>query len=352
MPDCHQGYGMPIGGVLATQRVVIPNAVGVDIGCGMCAIKTPWHISEIDKDNLKKIMAIIREEVPVGMRHHKVPQDKNLMPGRTFISDTDMIVSKEYQSALVQLGTLGGGNHFIEIQKDSLGMIWIMLHSGSRNLGFKTAKFYNELAKNLNGKWFAHVPKEWELAFLPLDSDEGMDYIHEMEYCTEFALANRKLMMERITEAFYKVMQYKRVDLTQMINIAHNYARMENHFGQNVMVHRKGATSARAGEVGIIPGSQGTKSYIVIGLGNKESFESCSHGSGRLMSRTKAQETLNLEEEIKNMEEKGIIHGMRTKSNLDECASAYKNIDEVMDNQKDLVEIVTELTPVAVIKGD
>lgn len=358
MPDCHQGYGMPIGGVLATKDVIIPNAVGVDIGCGMCAVKT--SLTEIDIETLKKIMGEIRKAVPVGFNHHKEKQSENLMPKiedyeNNCFQDEFEIVYKEYDSALKQIGTLGGGNHFIEIQKGSDGHIWIMIHSGSRNLGKQVADYYNKLAIALDEKWFSKVPKEWELAFFPIDSEEGQSYIREMNYCVDFALANRKLMMDRIKEIFYKNI-YDAVDnidcnFEKMINIAHNYASLENHFGENVMVHRKGAILAREGNIGIIPGSQGTKSYIVKGKGNKESFESCSHGAGRKMGRKDAERRLNLEEEIKRLDDQGIIHAIRGKGDLDEAAGAYKPIDEVMRNQSDLVEILVELQPLAVIKG-
>jgi tRNA-splicing ligase RtcB (3'-phosphate/5'-hydroxy nucleic acid ligase) len=232
-----------------------------------------------------------------------------------------------------------------------------MIHSGSRNLGYKVAKYYNDLAIALNKKWYSQIPKEWELAFLPIDSDEGKDYLQEMQYCIDFALANRKLMMERIKDIFQKEHDKQRkvlhiaVDFDEMTNIAHNYAQFENHFTQNVMVHRKGATLVREGTIGIIPGSQGTKSYIVEGLGNPDSFMSCSHGAGRIMSRTKAKNELNLEEEIKKLNEQGIIHGIRTTKDLDEASGAYKDINEVIDNQKDLVKVLVKLTPIAVIKG-
>ena len=189
--------------------------------------------------------------------------------------------------------------------------------------------------------------KKWELAFFPMDSEEGKAYFEEMNYCVDFALANRKLMMERLVSIFLKFK--KSIIFEEMINIAHNYAKMENHFGQNVIVHRKGATLATKDTIGIIPGSQGTKSYIVRGLGNTDSFSSCSHGAGRKMSRKQAINTLDLEEEKKKMG--NIIHGMRNKNDLDEASSAYKDIDVVMENQKDLVEILIELKPLAVIKG-
>jgi tRNA-splicing ligase RtcB len=356
MPDCHSGYGMPIGGVLATKDVVIPNAVGVDIGCGMCAVKTSLQASSLNKELLKEIMRKIREAVPVGKRHHKDKQDERLMPTK---SEYEMkkIVSEEYQSALHQLGTLGGGNHFIELQKDTYGNVWIMIHSGSRNLGYKVANYYNDLAVSLNEKWQSKVFKEWELAFLPLDSQEGKNYLDEMQYCVDFALANRQLMMNRILKCIDDTL-VENIEGTNcwthepIINIAHNYAIWENHFGKNVIVHRKGATLARENTLGIIPGSQGSKSYIVQGLGNSDSFQSCSHGAGRKMSRTKAENELNLEEEIKKLDDQGIVHGIRTKKDLDEATGAYKNIDEVMESQKDLVKILVELTPLAVIKGD
>jgi len=350
MPDSHQGYGMPIGGVMATQDVIVPNAVGVDIGCGMCAVKT--SLTEIDTETLKKIMSEIREVVPVGFSHQKIAQDKALMPYLNLEITSNTIVGQEYKNALSSIGTLGGGNHFIEIQKGSDGHIWIMIHSGSRNLGFKVAHYYNELAQKLNTMWFSNVPPfkgEDGLAFLPVNTIEGQNYIKEMNYCVEFALANRKLMMDKIM-AIFEILN-KTIDFEPMINIAHNYASLEHHFGKDVWVHRKGATLARKGTIGIIPGSQGTKSYIVEGKGNPESFESCSHGAGRMMGRKQAQKTLNLEEEIKKLDDQGIIHGIRNVKDLDEASGAYKDIDVVMENQSDLVDILVELTPLAVIKG-
>ena len=359
MPDCHQGYGMPIGGVIATNGVIIPNAVGVDIGCGMCAVKT--SLTDISKEELKNIMGKIREVIPVGFEKHKEFQDIDLMPStEKSLMDYYKIVYQEYDNALKSLGTLGGGNHFIEIQKGDDGFIWIMIHSGSRNLGFKIAEHYNNIAKELNKKWHTLVPMEHDLAFLPLDSEEAKNYINEMNYCVEFAFANRKLMMDRIMEIFYYQTEIvnevgdncgSEIKFEPMINIAHNYASMENHYGKNVMVHRKGATLARKGTIGIIPGSQGTKSYIVEGLGNKESFNSCSHGAGRKLGRKEARKQLKIEDEIKILENAGVIHSIRTEKDLDEAPSAYKDISIVMENQKDLVKILVELSPLAVIKG-
>ena len=347
MPDVHQGYGMPIGGVIGTEGVVIPNAVGVDIGCGMCACKTEWKIESVTTELLKVIMGKIREAVPVGFGHHKHAKPTTAVPEYTNEKEYP-IVSEQYMDGLKQVGTLGGGNHFIEIQKDEEGYVWIMLHSGSRNIGYKVAKFYNDTAIKLNEKWNSQVPKNWELAFLPLDSDEGQSYLREMKYCVDFALDNRSLMMDNIQIIFQEVTG---VTGYNRINIAHNYATMENHFGRNVMIHRKGATLAREDVTGIIPGSQGTKSYIVKGKGNPESFMSCSHGAGRCMSRGKARAELKLDEEKKKLDDKGIIHSIRGKDDLDEASSAYKPIDIVMAEQADLVEIIHELEPMAVIKG-
>jgi tRNA-splicing ligase RtcB len=348
MPDTHKGYGMPIGGILATQGVIIPNAVGVDIGCGMCAVKTTVPVENVSKEQLKQIMSGIRELVPLGFDHHKARQDENLMP-QDFNLDELHIVKTQYLAALKQIGTLGGGNHFIELQRCNDGYLWIMIHSGSRNLGKQVADYYNRIAKKLNELWFSSVSPQADLAFLPFKTEEALKYYKEMRYCTEFAFANRKLMMERIQQAISAVLQS--VEYEPMINIAHNYAAWEKHFGEKVVVHRKGATSARMGETGIIPGSQGTKSYIVEGLGNPESFMSCSHGAGRVMSRSAAIRNLDLETEKRKLDEQGIIHSIRGKSDLEEAASAYKDISQVMAFQSDLVKIKVELSPLAVIKG-
>ena len=348
MPDCHQGYGMPIGGVIATKGVIIPNAVGVDIGCGMLAVRT--ELTSIDQDDLKKIMGLIREAVPVGFEHHQSAQNEKLMPDLPAGRDSLWIVHLEYKSALKQLGTLGGGNHFIEIQKGSDGFIWVMIHSGSRNLGKKVADHYNKIAVKLNERWYSSIPRSHELAFLPIETDEAKSYKSEMDYCVDFALANRTLMAVKILNCIETVVN-QRVIFEEAINISHNYARWENHFGHDVIVHRKGATSARDGEIGIIPGSQGTPSYIVKGLGNPESFQSCSHGAGRKMGRNQAQKELSLEAEIKRMNDMGIIHGIRNVSDLDEAPGAYKDINVVINNQLDLTEPIVTLTPIAVIKG-
>jgi len=347
MPDCHEGYGMPIGGVMATVNVVIPNAVGVDIGCGMCAVKT--SLQSVTSEQIRQLMSGIRKLIPLGFNHHKHKQDIQLMPSTEQIVPNGM-VEREFENARTQIGTLGGGNHFIEIQKGSDGYIWLMVHSGSRNIGLKVAEHYNHLAGKLNEQWHSGIEKSKNLAFLPLEIPEAIQYMNEMQYCIDFAFANRKLMMTNIESVFADHFGSRFSEL-EFINIAHNYARKERHFNHDVIVHRKGATSARKGETGIIPGSQGTKSYIVKGKGNAESFESCSHGAGRLMGRKQAQRSLDLKAEIAMLDKKGIIHSLRHQKDLDEAPGAYKDINTVMDNQNDLVDIVVELSPLAVIKG-
>ncbi|MCX5782768.1 MAG: RtcB family protein [Elusimicrobia bacterium] len=345
MPDCHSGYGMPIGGVLATRDVIIPNAVGVDIGCGMCAVRTT--IKEINKETLRKIIGRIRSLIPLGFEHYKQKQPEILMPER---KAEYTVIEREWENALTQIGTLGGGNHFIEIQKGNDGYIWIMIHSGSRNLGKQVADYYNRLAKRLGDKFQPRIPSNFDLAFLPLGTKEGEDYVNEMNFCVKFALNNRKRMMEKICDIFSEEFSGN-IKFPEMINIEHNYAKLEKHFGRDVWVHRKGATLASKDTVGIVPGSQGAKSYIVKGLGNPESFLSCAHGAGRKMSRHEAMRVLSVEEEAGRLDKQGILHAIRGKRDLDEAPSAYKNISEVMDAQKDLVEILVELSPLAVIKG-
>jgi len=346
MPDAHEGIGMPIGGVLATDAVVVPNAVGVDISCGMCAIKSNLKASEMDREKLTSIMRIIRARIPLGMDHHKDLQDEALLP-QGFEVEKMKVVSAQQIAARHQVGTLGGGNHFIEIQKDTEDNVWVMIHSGSRNLGFKVAKFYADRAKWFNDKYYSQTVKGLE--FLPIEEPTARAYFDEMKYCIEFAFCNRSLMMNRICESIVEVMPDAQFE--PMINIAHNYAAWEHHFGKNVIVHRKGATRAYEGEIGIIPGSQGTASYIVRGLGNPESFMSCSHGAGRVLGRKQAIDTLDLQTEINKLNAQGIIHAIRSKDDLQEAAGAYKDIEDVMYQQRDLVEPIVKLHPMAVIKG-
>lgn len=339
MPDSHQGYGMPIGGVLATSGVIVPNAVGVDIGCGMAACKT--SLTEISTEALKSVMGKIRKVIPVGFNHQAEEQRWDGFDDAPDIP----IIQRELSSAKKQLGTLGGGNHFIEIQRGDDGHIWLMIHSGSRNFGLKTADEYHKTAQRLCEKWYSFMPDK-DLAFLPIDTDAGNAYYKAMNYCLKFAQANRALMMGRAIDALYSETGATVLD---EIDIHHNYAAFEHHYGKDVLVHRKGATRATLGLTGIIPGSMGTFSYITEGLGNPESFFSSSHGAGRRMGRNEAKRTLNLESEQVKMA--GIVHGLRSASELDEAPGAYKDIDVVMENQKDLVKIRVSLSPLANIKG-
>lgn len=349
MPDVHAGKGMPIGGVLACVDAVIPNAVGVDIGCGMCAVKTSWRVEDISQETMRKtIMRDVRRLIPLGMDHHNVPQDEKYLPQGYDIERTE-IVKRRQTAILHEIGTLGGGNHFIEFQKDQDGMLWIMIHSGSRNLGKLVGDHYNKVAAMLNERWHSVVSPEIQLPFLPLRSAEFTAYWNEMLYCIDFAYCNRRLMMQRIEEVLTDALPG--IEFEPMINIAHNYAAWENHFGKNVIVHRKGATLARKGTTGIIPGSQGTASYIVEGLGNPDSFCSCSHGAGRVLSRSAAIKTLDMKEEVKRLDARGIIHAIRCQNDMQEASGAYKDIEEVIANEQDLVSVKTKLLPVAVIKG-
>lgn len=339
MPDGHLGIGASIGSVIAFRDVIIPSLVGFDIGCGMIAVKT--SLTEIDTDTIKTIMGKVRNVVPVGFSHQL---SKQTWEGFDNAPDIE-VIQRELESAKMQLGTLGGGNHFIEIQSGNDGHIWLMIHSGSRNFGLKTADFYHKKAISLCERWVSDIPTK-DLSFLPLSTAEGKEYFDAMEYSLSFAQANRSLMMKNILEI---VSDLTGATVEQEVNIHHNYAQFENHFGENVIVHRKGATKATIDTIGIIPGSMGAHSYIVSGKGNPESFMSCSHGAGRKMSRSEATKTLDLEKEKAKMS--GIVHGLRSSSNLDEAPGAYKPIDVVMSNQSDLVDILVELTPLGNIKG-
>ena len=349
MADAHVGYGMPIGGVAATEGVVIPNAVGVDIGCGVCALQT--SLPTLEKGLLKKVLQAVRLTVPLGFQHHKRPQPAGRMPdlGRK-MKDQDLpVVAREYDSGLLQLGTLGGGNHFIELQQGDDGLLWVMIHSGSRNIGYQVAKHYNQLAIDHNKAHGGIIPSKWQLDYLPLCSENGQHYLREMNYCVQFAAANRRAMLGRVREILLEI--EPAVTFSTPFDVAHNYAAMEVHFGREVMVHRKGATKAAAGEIGLIPGSQGSKSYIVRGIGNPQSFSSCSHGAGRKLGRKQAQRELDLKTEIGRLERLGILHSLRHKRDLEEAAGAYKDITQVINNQRDLIEVVTTLRPLAVVKG-
>ena len=348
MPDCHQGYGMPIGGVIACDHAIIPNAVGADIGCGMCVVKTSILGGELTKDNITEILALVKEKVPVGFNHHKTKQE---WEGFNLQTVPDVFeVNSNLEDAKYQLGTMGSNNHFIEIQQGDDGHIWFMVHSGSRNFGYKIAREFNKIAIHLCNRWFSNIPNK-DLAFFPIETKEAKEYLLAMQYALEFAAENRRRIMDELKFATGKFVRY---DVLEEINIHHNYATWENHFGKNLLVHRKGAISARVGQKGIIPGSMGTPSYIVEGLGNPDSFNSCSHGAGRNMSKTKASSSLNEGDCTKDMD--GIIFDgwpldRKGNINLGEAPKAYKDIDEVIEAELDLIKPLVKLFPLGVIKG-
>lgn len=347
MPDCHVGYGMPIGGVLACEEAIIPNAVGVDIGCGVHAARTDLPAERMTTDCVRKVLDETRRAIPVGFDHHRTAQEWD---GWSAAPRECEPIRLELDSARRQLGTLGGGNHFIEIQAGNDGWTWLMLHSGSRNFGLKIAEHYHRLARRQCERLRIDLVSK-DLAWLSADTSEGEEYLAAMEFALRFARENRSLMMRRFAEIVSRVTDCR---VTESVNIHHNYCHKEEHFGRVVYVHRKGATSALEGQPGIIPGSMGTPSYIVRGRGNPESFMSCSHGAGRRMGRKQASRTLSREECDRAM--KGIVYGRwrRTRKgdlDLSEAPQAYKNIEEVMEAQSDLVEIVTRLHPLGVIKG-
>lgn len=353
MPDAHKGYGMPIGTVLASRGAVVPNAVGVDIGCGMLARQFEIPADILKPEGVRGVLGHIRDRVPVGNGK------KGTRDGQKYVRYPDVggtlsrdhapgVVAAHFETALTQVGTLGGGNHFIELQAGSDGYLWAMIHSGSRALGYAVATHYNKLAQRLNQTWHSSVPKDHGLAFLPVGSPEADAYMAEMNYCIRYAEINREEMMGYVGDALNEVVG---ASPGETVHNSHNYARMENHFGENVLIHRKGATSAREGELGIIPGSQGTNSYIVAGKGEKQSFTSCSHGAGRLMSRNRAKSELDMAATVEDLDTRGILHSIRSVSDMDEAPGAYKDIHTVMALQQDLVDIRVELSPLGVVKG-
>ncbi len=351
MPDCHVGYGVPIGCVAPTIGSVIPNAVGVDIGCGLHAIQTgiAYDRERMDQRFWREWASHVAREVPTGFASHKAPQKLGPLDRKLRATDLQRLLKEK---AAFQLGTLGGGNHFLEAQVDEVGEIWLMVHSGSRNTGLRIANHYNGLAVDLTTRRRLDVGKD--LASLPLDHEWGQDYLHDMQWATDFALANRKEMGQKLLRWLWRTMEAHRMPVThdaplQVINIHHNFARLEEHGGQQVMVHRKGATSAAKGEMGVIPGSMGTPSFIVRGLGNPDSFESCSHGAGRVMGRNVARKSITAKAFAESL---AGTFSKASMSYVDEAPLAYKDVEMVVDRQRDLVEVVHTLRPLMTVKGD
>ncbi len=343
MPDVHAGWGSTIGSVIPTIKAVIPAAVGVDVGCGMMAVKTDLNPHEVERD-LKVIRAKIEEIIPVGHRGNQVIS--NSVKNWACWVDAPWLDEKLLQKAHSQLGSLGGGNHFIEICFDTKDDVWVMLHSGSRGVGNILAKKHIETAIELSEMYHIPLPDK-QLAYLAEYTHQFDKYIFDVNWLQAYAFQNRIEMMDRIIDALSDLCGFD-VQRIMEVNCHHNYVEMENHFNHNVWITRKGAVRARKGDLGIIPGSMGTQSFIVEGLGNPDSFNSCSHGAGRKMSRTKAKATFTIDDLEKQ------THGVECRKDasvIDEIPGAYKDINEVMANQLDLVKIIAELHQVICVKG-
>lgn len=354
MPDVHKGIGATVGSVIPTKGAIIPAAVGVDIGCGMNAVRLSLSANELP-DNLKGLRSAIERDVPVGFAMHKadaVPDStvRALSPGLETIWGKHPKLKpkkkKPFHSWVRQLATLGGGNHFIELCLDENNDVWVMLHSGSRGVGNAIGQYFIELARRDMEKIQKNLPDR-DLAYFTEGTDHFDDYAEAVSWAQDYAMTNRREMMRIIV----KVLQHKLPAFKvtkEAINCHHNYVDEEVHYGESVFVTRKGAIKAGEGEYGIIPGSMGAKSFIVKGKGNPSSFCSCSHGAGRVMSRTAAKKqftSVDLEAQTKGVECR------KDKSVIDEIPAAYKDIDTVMDNQKDLVDVVHTLKQVICVKG-
>lgn len=364
MPDTHAGKGMPIGGVIATKGVIIPNAVGVDIGCGMNFVDTNIKLEDIKDIQtgsgslVQSIISGFMRGVPVNTARHQCKQpspvlDRAKEEWDKYEANAELLDLIE--DGYYQVGTLGGGNHFLELQVDDDGYICLMIHSGSRHLGKAICDLFHNKARELNVKYYSQVPEAWRLAFLPVDSVEGKQYINWMNLAMDYAFENRQAMMNKACEIVKTLVEKyteKEVIFGEQINCHHNYAAIENHYGENVWVHRKGANRARVGDMAVIPGAMGSYSYVVEGLGNLDSFCSSSHGAGRAYSRSGAKAAFTTEQVMLDLKAEGVVLGKSKKDDVaEECRFAYKNIDVVMENQKDLVRAVRRLKTVGVLKG-
>ncbi len=364
MPDTHTGKGMPIGGVIAAKDVIIPNAVGADIGCGMIFAPMNVRLEEIqgietgNGSLIQLLVGDILRNIPAGTNRYRVPQESRVLDQakeQMELYEPDEELLPLIGDGYYQTGTLGGGNHFIELQVDEEGRLGIMIHSGSRHMGKEVCDYFHKKARELNLKWYSQVPEEYRLAFLPVDTEEGIQYLRWMDLALRYAFENRERMMQRVMELLTgHLKKYAGVDAEygEMINCHHNYAALEAHYGENVWVHRKGATRVRAGETAVIPGAMGSYSYVVEGLGNPESFCSSSHGAGRAYSRKGAMDAFTTEQVILDLRERQVVLGKQKKNDVaEECRFAYKDIDRVMEQQKDLVRPVKKLRTVGVVKG-
>ncbi len=354
MPDVHMGKGATVGSVIPTKGAIIPAAVGVDIGCGMNAVRLSIKANDLP-DNLRAIRSAIEEAIPVGYNMHKHDRARESTI-RALSSGLDSILRKHkkiysmqkrpYQTWIRQIGTLGGGNHFIELCLDENQDVWIMLHSGSRGIGNVIGQYFIALAKKDMGQHIVNLPDK-DLAYFTQGARHFSDYVEAVEWGQDYAMANRREMMHFIIEALRK--KLRKLGVTkEAINCHHNYVSREFHFGEDVFVTRKGAISAREGELGIIPGSMGAKSFIVKGKGNPQSFCSCAHGAGRKMSRTAAKRQFS--ENDVSLQTEG-VECRKDKGIIDEIPAAYKDIDQVMKHQSDLVDVVHTLKQIVCVKG-
>ncbi len=360
MPDVHWGMGATVGSVIATRGAVIPAAVGVDIGCGMMAQRLSLKGSDLP-DNLHALRSAIEAAVPHGRTDNGGPNDRGAWRDiPQSVADHGMVdLEARFVGILAKhpkidhprrwnhSGTLGTGNHFIELCVDEAQDVWIMLHSGSRGVGNKIGTYFIELAKGDMRRWFVNLPDE-DLAYLPEGTEHFADYCEAIAWAQEFALTNREVMMEAVHGAVARTLGRPVARTESAVQCHHNYLSREHHFGQNVLVTRKGAVSAREDQLGIIPGSMGAKSFIVRGKGNRESFMSCSHGAGRRMSRGEARKTFTL------ADHEAATAGVECRKDaevIDETPAAYKSIDAVMAAQADLVDVVHTLKQVLCVKG-
>jgi len=362
MPDAHVGMGACIGSVIPTIGAVMPSAVGVDIGCGMAAVRTTLTESDIPEAIRPDVRFAIENAIPAGRSHNggkgdigawdKLPTVVEAIWLDELAEDYDKITEKHRGAKgyndVNQLGTLGTGNHFIEICLDKDNRVWFMLHSGSRGCGNRIGSYFIKFAKELCNKWFINLPDS-DLAYFPQRTEEFSDYMFAVGWAQKFARLNRDLMMQSLVDAIRGVTSVPEFEFEgDVVDCHHNYVAFENHFGKNILVTRKGAIRARKDELAIIPGSMGTRSYIVRGLGNRDSFCSASHGAGRCMSRTRARKTITVDQHVAAT--KG-VECVKDKTVLDESPLAYKDIDKVIEAERDLVEPVHTLRQIICVKG-
>ena len=354
MPDVHLGIGATIGSVIATHKAIIPAAVGVDLGCGMVAARLSITANELDEKALQKVFDQISRDVPVGRDQHRddrvlVDAAKPFEPGLKSLTDRHPELLKafgKFSKWTNQMGTLGGGNHFIEVCLDETNQVWVMLHSGSRGIGNAIASYFIALARKDMERWMIQLPDR-DLAYFPEGSEHFADYVEAVHWAQDYAMQNRTSMLELVLAALQRHLPPFTVT-TEAVNCHHNYVAQEHHYGENVWVTRKGAIRAREGDLGIVPGSMGARSFIVRGLGNPESFCSSAHGAGRKMSRTAAEKQFTVADMVAQTQ--GVIC-RKDKDVIDEIPGAYKDIDQVMANQADLTEILHTLKQVVCVKG-